>query len=71
MPMTSILLIVGRNYNNQFKWFYLKNEKHYSQFFAAYLKSISNVERFGKEDEPYSLHISKIIDSKRRGYLNI
>ena len=71
MPMTSILLIIGRNYYNQFKWIYFKNEKHYSQFFATYLQSISNVERFEKEDKPYSLHISKIIDSKRRGNLNI
>ena len=37
----------------------------------AFLKSTSNLEHFGKEDESPSLSISEIIDSERGGYLNV
>ena len=42
----------------------------FSGFFIAFLKSTWNGEHFEKKGESSSLSISKIIDSKRGGYLS-
>ena len=46
-----------------------KNEKTFSVFFAAFLKSTLNFQRFEKKDRPHSLCISKVTDQERRDYL--
>ena len=45
-------------------------QKTFSWFLIAFLKSIWNGEHFRKKGESSSLSISKIIDSKRDGYLS-
>ena len=45
-------------------------QKTFSGFFIAFLKSTSNGKHFQKKEESSSLSISKIIDSKRGGYLS-
>ena len=45
-------------------------QKTFSGFFIAFLKSISNGEHFQKKGDSSTLCISKIIDSKRGGYLS-
>ena len=42
-----------------------KKQKTFSEFFSAFLKTISNFEHFGREDDPHSLCISQITDSKK------
>ena len=37
----------------------------------AFVNSISNFQHFETKDEPHSLSISEIIDSEKRGYLNV
>ena len=45
--------------------------KTFSQFRAAYLKSVSNIEDFGKKDDPRRLCIFEIRDCERCGLLNV
>ena len=45
-------------------------QKTFSGFFIAFVKSTWNGEHFQKKGEFSSLSISKIIDSKRGGYLS-
>ena len=45
-------------------------QKTFSGFFIAFLKSTWNGEHFQEKGEFSSLSISKIIDSKRGGYLS-
>ena len=65
--MTNILVII-RKIDGKLK---TKKLKTFDNFFFKFLVFISNIEHFGKEDEPYNLNIAEIIDSKRRGYLNL
>ena len=48
-----------------------QKQKTFSRFFIAFLKCAWNLEHFQKKDEYPNLIISKIIDAKRRGYLNV
>ena len=41
-----------------------KKQKNFSQFFSAYLKSISNIEHFETKDDPHGLCIFTIRDCK-------
>ena len=41
-----------------------KQEKHFAQFFAVFLKSRLNLEHFEKKVDPHSFSISEITDSK-------
>ena len=69
LPTASILLVIGWIYLYQFKCNYLKNQK----YFAAILWGFWNLNLIlnsFKINEPYSLSISEISASKRRGYLN-
>ena len=45
--------------------------KTFSAFFIAFLKCAWTLEHFKKKDEYPSRIISKIIDSEKRGYLNV
>ena len=60
-----------QNLPQQFQAPLSHKEKTFSGFFIAFLKCASNFEHFQKKDEYPSLIISEIIDSKRRGYLNV
>ena len=46
-------------------------QKTFSEFFLAFLKCALNFKHFEKKDEYSGLVISKVIDSKRGGYLNV
>ena len=47
-----------------------KKMKTFFEFFTC-LKFTSNFENFEKKDQPQSLGISAIMDSKKRVYLNV
>ena len=44
-----------------------QNDKAFSQFFLAFLKSALHFEHFQKKDDPRSLFISEITHSEKRG----
>ena len=44
---------------------------YFSEFFASFLKCISNFEHFLEKDDPHRLHLSEISDCERRGYLTV
>ena len=67
--MLSILAILGGNYFNHSNAFIYKTKNFY-RYFIAFLESTQNFESFEKERELYSLTISEINHSKKRGYLN-
>ena len=48
-----------------------QKQKAFSQIFLAFLKCALNLDHLEKKDEYPSLVISKIIDSKRDGYLKV
>ena len=60
-----------QNFQEQFQATLSHKQKTFSGFFIAPLKSAWNLEHFQKKDEYSSLIISEIIDSERRGYLNV
>ena len=48
-----------------------QKQKTFSGLFLAFLKYALNLEDFDEKDDYPSLVISKVIDSERRGYLNV
>ena len=62
---------MGTISRNKFKRQYLKNQRHFSGFFIAFLKSAWNLEHFGKKEEYPSLIISEMMDCERGFYLNV
>ena len=48
-----------------------QKQKTFSGLLLAFLKSALNLEHFEKEDEYSRIVISKVIDSKIGGYLNV
>ena len=48
-----------------------QKRKDFSGFFISFLKCTSSLEHFEKKDEPSSLSIPEIIDSRGSGYLNV
>ena len=60
-----------QNLQQQFQTALSQNIKILSGFFIEFLKFTWNLEHFPKEDEYRSLIISEIIDTERRGYLNV
>ena len=61
-----------QNLPQQFQTPLSQKEKIFSGFFIAFLKCASNFEHFQeKKDESPIVNISEIIDSERRGYLNV
>ena len=59
------------NFTQQYEAPLSQKQKTLSGFFIAFLKCALNLEHFAKQDEYPSLVISKVIDFKRGGYLNI
>ena len=60
-----------QNFPPQFQTLLSQKQNNFSGLFIAFLKCAWNLEHFQKKDEYPSLIISKIIDAKRRGYLNV
>ena len=48
-----------------------QRQKTFTEFFLSFLKCALNLEHFEKKDEYPSLVFSRIIESKRGGYLNV
>ena len=59
------------NFTQQFEALLSQKQKTFSGLFLAFLKYALNLEHFQKKDEYPSLVISKVIDFKRGGYLNV
>ena len=47
-----------------------QNQKIFSRFFSAFAEYTSHLEYFEKKDEPGRLFIFRVIDCKKRCYLN-
>ena len=60
-----------QNLPQQFQARLSHKQKTFSRFFIAFLKCAWNLENFPKKDEYSSLIISEIIDTEKRGYLNV
>ena len=60
-----------RNLPQKFQTLASQKQNTFPGLFNAFLKCAWNLEHFQKKDEYPSLIISKIIDAKRRGYLNV
>ena len=59
-----------RNLPQKFQTLASQKQNTFNELFNAFLKCAWDLEHFQKKDEYPSLIISKIIDAKRRGYLN-
>ena len=59
------------NFTKQLEAPLSQKKKNFSKIFLSFLKYALNLEHFEKKDEYPSRVISKIIDSKRGGYLNV
>ena len=62
---------IMQNLPQQFQARLSHKQKIFSRFFIAFLKCAWNLENFPKKDEYPSLIISEIIDTEKRGYLNV
>ena len=60
-----------QNLPQQFQMSLSQKQKTFSAFLIAFLKYAWNFKHFLKKDEYPSLIISEILDSERRGYLNV
>ena len=60
-----------QNLPQQFQTPLSQKENTFSGFFIPFLKCAWNLEHFPKKDKYPSLIISKLIDAKGRGYLNV
>ena len=60
-----------QNLPQQFPTLLSPKQKTFSEFFIAFLKCAWKLEHFQKKDEYPSLTISEMIDSEKRGYLNL
>ena len=59
------------NFTQQLEAPLSQKQKTFSGFFIAFLKCTLNSEHLEEEDEYPSQVMSRIIDSERRGYLNV
>ena len=59
------------NFTQQLEALLSQKQKTFSGLFLAFPKYALNLEDFEEKDEYPSLVISKVIDSERRGYLNV
>ena len=60
-----------QNLREQFQTSLSQKQKNFSGFFFAFQKRAWNLQHCEKKDEHPSFIISDIIDSERRGYLNV
>ena len=70
--MTSIPAAICRIYRNSFKRHYLIKKRFFLDFLLHFLNvhQISSIFKKKKDESP-TVNISEIIDSERRGYLNV
>ena len=59
------------SFTKQFEAPLPQKQKIFSLLFLAFLKNALNLDHLEKKDEYRSLVISRIINSKRGGYLNV
>ena len=59
------------NFTQQYEALLSQKQKTFSELFNPFLESALNLEHLGKKDYYPSLVISKVIDSKIGGYLNV
>ena len=59
------------NFTQQIEASLSQRQKTFTEFFLSFLKCALNLEHFEKKDEYPSLVFSRIIESKRGGYLNV
>ena len=59
------------NFTQQLEAPLSQKQKTFSELLLAFLRCALNLERFEKRDEYSSLVISKVIDFKIGGYLNV
>ena len=59
------------NFTQQLEALLSQKQKIFSLLFLAFLQDALNLDHLEKKDEYPSLVISRIIDSKRGGYLNV
>ena len=59
------------NFTQQLEALLSQKQKIFSLLFLAFLQYALNLDHLEKKDEYPSLVISRIIDSKRGGYLNV
>ena len=60
-----------QNFEQEHQMQLSQKRKAFSRYFIAFVKFISSLEYFEKEDEPSSFGLPEIIDSTRSGYLNV
>ena len=60
-----------QNLQQQFETLLSHKQNTFTRFFIAFLKCAWNLQNFPKKDEYPSLIISEIIDTEKRGYLNV
>ena len=59
------------NFTQQIEASLSQRQKTFTEFFLSFLLCALNLEHFEKKDEYPSLVFSRIIESKRGGYLNV
>ena len=59
------------NFTQQIEASLSQRQKTFTEFFLSFLKCALNLKHFEKKDEYPSLVFSRIIESKRGGYLNV
>ena len=69
--MTNIPVAICRLSDNNFKRFYLKNERLFFGLFISFMKWALNLENSEKKEEYPSLIITEIIESERDVYLSV
>ena len=62
---------MGTISRNKFKRHFLKNKRHFSGFFIAFLKCAWNLKHFGKKEEYPSLIISEMMDCEKGFYWTV
>ena len=69
--MNTIPAAIYRVYRNNFKRHYLRNKRLFLDFLLLFRNLHEIWSIFKKKDEYPSLIISKMIDAKKHGYLNV
>ena len=69
--MTNILFLVEANSMQAIQMHLSEEQKKFSQYFCAFLKSPWNFEHFTIKDDPRRFCISEKVDPERRDQINI
>ena len=71
MSNTCIRLRNMQNFQEQLQTQLYQKRKAFSGFFIAFLQCTSSLEHLETKEEPSSVSVLEIIDSKGSGYLNV